>query len=139
MARILLVCAAVLLAVASASASLKCLKCSDCDKEPSTSSNCLPGFGVCMKTNVGGKIRKGCAPSAVCKLQDVDRTSINPLKSLKTIFSDHDFKKLFHDTVHAKDKVVHCCETDFCNGSSDKRATLSLLLILPSVLYFFGF
>ncbi|XP_068231071.1 uncharacterized protein [Palaemon carinicauda] len=138
MTKVMWICTVVLVAVVSTSSALKCLKCSDCDNEPTTTSSCLPGVNHCMKSTIGGKIKKSCVPGAVCKLKDFNPTAINLLKTLK-VFSDHDFKKMVSNTVHAKDKAIHCCETDFCNGSTDTRASLVVLVCLLPLLYFLGY
>ncbi|XP_068238063.1 uncharacterized protein [Palaemon carinicauda] len=138
MGKVMWICTVVLVAVVSTSSALQCFKCSDCDQEPYTNSNCLPGFGVCMTSTLGGKIRKSCAPRPVCKIEDGDESSINFVRAVK-FFSSDDLKMLISNPGQAKDKAIHCCETDFCNGSTDTRASLVVLVFLLPFLYFLGY
>ncbi|XP_064098879.1 uncharacterized protein LOC135210037 isoform X2 [Macrobrachium nipponense] len=130
----------VVLAVAtSLTAALKCLTCDDCKHKPPLSMTCPADLTVCMKTKIDGKIKKNCAPRSVCSVKAGDSKSMEVLKNLKTLFTDHDIKKLISDTIHRKDKLVHCCSADYCNGSPDKRTSMGLLFLLPFTVYLFGF
>ncbi|XP_068238072.1 uncharacterized protein [Palaemon carinicauda] len=130
----------VMLAVsASLTVALKCMACDDCKHRPPLSMTCPAGNTVCMKTKIDGKIKKNCAPRSVCSVKAGDSKSKELLSKLKTLFSDHDVKKLISETIHGRDKLVHCCSADYCNGSSDRRASLGLLFILPFAIYLFGF
>ncbi|XP_068231057.1 uncharacterized protein [Palaemon carinicauda] len=135
MAKSVLVCMLVFTGLVTTSWALQCLKCNDCENEPSRSSSCLPGFNTCAKTNLGGKIRKFCAPEIVCSVENIDRDSINPLKNLRTIFSDDDIVEISVKEGRGKEKAIHCCDSDFCNGSTEKKTTLGLLLASSLVVY----
>ncbi|XP_064098875.1 uncharacterized protein LOC135210033 [Macrobrachium nipponense] len=139
MARLFLISAVVFTALVSTCSALQCLKCNDCENEPTKSSSCLPGFDVCAKTRLGGKVRKFCAPQLACHLENIDRTSVNPLRNLKTLFSDDDIHELTEKSgLASKEKPISCCDSDFCNGTSEKKAALGLLLVLPFLLYLIG-
>ncbi|XP_066985519.1 uncharacterized protein [Macrobrachium rosenbergii] len=120
------------------SAALKCITCEDCKHKPQLSMTCPADHTVCMKTKIDGKIKKNCAPRSVCSVKAGDSKSMDVLKKLKTLFSDHDIKKLISETLHRKDTLVHCCSANYCNGSPDRRASVGLLFLLPFAIYLFG-
>ncbi|XP_066985529.1 uncharacterized protein [Macrobrachium rosenbergii] len=127
-----------LLALSSVSTALQCLRCSDCRHEVEIPTTCRPGFDVCMKQINYNKVKKSCAPRVVCKPEEIDRSSPDIIQDLKTFFSSRDINRLINSAFHTRSKTVHCCETDYCNGSPGIRTSSGLLIILPLALYLLG-
>ncbi|XP_064098872.1 CD59B glycoprotein-like [Macrobrachium nipponense] len=127
-------CLCLVLVFVSTSSALKCYQCENCQKEDQVWSSCLPGFDVCLTSRLSDKIRKSCAPSNFCNIENIDRDSLDPNKNAKGLFSDHNMKKMMKANLYTKGKLVHCCGKDFCNRSSRRIINHSLLCLSHLVL-----
>jgi len=112
--------ALLLIALVSPSLSLKCFKCTDCEKNTPKEQECSTTLGVimtpiCQKVVAHDKVAKGCSSKMICKAA----------------------AKLAKQAAKAVDThgaMTYCCEGDLCNGAPAPFAGLGLLLA-PALAY----
>ncbi|KAF2361891.1 hypothetical protein FHG87_007355 [Trinorchestia longiramus] len=113
----------VLLVSVTATTALECYKCSSCEEgERGDPIECSSSQTACLKAVLGSHIEKTCTRNVACQLGDVEKSLANFFNDISSSFgasSDED----------SNSRVMHCCDTDYCNGGSALGpATVALLL-----------